>query len=133
MMTNWHSVVIGPISAVNPQTSATISTSTGFTIAADGTQTPTYTTASGLVHVTAPDLKESRELTHHANLNLEGTVRKIYAYGNLVGAVRVSEKGGDLLVIAAGVNAGTWKIVRVFETWAGDWCSFGAQLQVDVP
>lgn len=127
MSPNWHGVIAGAISAVNPATAVSLHTSTGFTLAPDGTPTPNFTVTPGQANIEALD---AHELRHLAEMGIEGVVRKAYAYGTLAGLIRVNETGGDFLVIAAGTHKGTWKVVRVYETWPG-WTAAAIQLQVE--
>lgn len=127
MSPNWHGVIAGGIAAVNPPTAITLHTSTGFTIAPDGTPVPGFTAAPGRANIEALDAKE---LQHLAEIGIEGVVRKAYVFGALSGLIRVAETGGDFIVITAGAHTGTWKVVRVFETWPG-WAAAAIQLQVE--
>jgi hypothetical protein len=54
----------------------------------------------------------SRDLAQIEGLNLNGEKRKIYFYGEVDAIVRSANKGGDLVVIDSGVNAGTWLVVQ---------------------
>lgn len=69
-----------------------------------------------------------RDLQQLDGLNLGGTKRKIYLYGQIDGTERVSRKGGDLVAIAAGVNAGVWLTTQVLEQFP-DWVSAAIVLQ----
>lgn len=128
---NLHSAVIGAINAVNPSISATLKVSTGDTIADDGAPTPTYAADATIqVQVQALTYKDIQQID---GLNLNGTRRAIYAYGDIEGLVRATNKGGDLITIASGVHAGTWLVAMVLETW-GDglpaaWCKVAVTLQ----
>lgn len=131
---NLHSTVRGAINSVNPDRLVTWLESTGYTTAADGTQTPAYTTHASIdaqiQAATGKDLK-------HPNLqNVQGVVRSVYMFGNKQGVVRVDAKGGDLLTFAQSVGGAvqTWLVVAVLETWNPDatgWCKVGVVLQVD--
>lgn len=61
-------------------------------------------------------------------LNLNGTRRKIYLYGQVDGVERVHRKGGDLITIADGVDAGVWLVAQVLEQFP-DWVSAACTLQ----
>ena len=122
---NLHGEVIGAISVVNPVITATVRTSTGYTVDATGRQNPTYTTTTGNIQVQAFESRELQRLQHLHNLNIESVLRRIYAFGDFEGVVRSAAKGGDLITF----NGAVWKVVQVFETWPG-WCSVGVQQQV---
>ena len=119
---NLHGLASTATGAVYPPVLATIKTATGYTTAADGKQTPTYTTASGLVSIQA---LAGRDLQHLNGLNIQGVTRKAYCYGNVNGIIRASSKGGDLLALPDGT---VWKVVLVFETWS-DWSAVGLSQQ----
>jgi hypothetical protein len=69
-----------------------------------------------------------RDLQQLDGLNLQGTRRKIYIHGEIDGIVRSENKGGDLIVVASGVNVGTWLVAQVLEAWP-DWCCVAVTLQ----
>lgn len=120
---NLHGIVSGPISAVNPMQAATLRTSTGSTIALDGTPTPSYA-APVTVTAQVQDLS-NRDLRQIEGLNLQGSMRKIYLNGEVDAIIRVSSKGGDLLTLSDG---NVYLTARVIEQWP-DWCSIVAVLQ----
>lgn len=189
---NLNAVVRGQIGAVNPDLLATVQVSTGYTTAADGTQTPAYATpvaftasitgqvmtvsavAAGVlmvgqtiagVGVTAgttiqkqlsgpaggagtyqvtntPDAGseamsstlilqaqiqplEYRDLMQIDGLNLQGTRRKIYFYGQIDAIVRPTKQGGDLVTTPDG---NVWLVALVSEQWQ-NWCAVIATLQ----
>ncbi len=64
-------------------------------------------------------------------LNLTGTRRKIYLSGSVDGVERVHRKGGDLITIPAGVDAGVWLVAQVLEQFP-DWVSAACTLQNEV-
>jgi hypothetical protein len=121
---NLHGIVSGAIGAINPNiTNATVNYSNGYTIAAGGKQIPAYTTVTGVkIQVQA---LTGKEILQTQGLNLQGVVRAIYLYGDTQGAVRVSSKGGDLILF----NGQTWLTATVLETWP-DWSKVAATLQV---
>lgn len=123
---NLHGIVSGAIGTVNPPVSGTIKVSTGYTIDATFKQVPAYTTLTGIqMQVQALTYKDLQQLD---GLNLNGTRRAIYVNGKFDGVVRPQLKGGDLFVIASGVNAGTWLCAQVLECWP-DWCKCAVTLQ----
>lgn len=123
---NLHAIASPIISIVNPQTPAVLKVSTGSTIGYGGVRVPTYAPDAAIsAQVQALAGPELRQID---GLNLQGTLRGIYCRGNILGIVRSTNRGGDLIVIASGVNAGTWLIVHVLETWP-DWCKVVGSLQ----
>lgn len=70
----------------------------------------------------------TRDLQQLEGLNLGGEKRKIYLYGDVAAVIRAKDKGGDLITIASGVNAGTWLVVQSLEQYP-DWVSCAVTLQ----
>ena len=71
-----------------------------------------------------------KDLQQVDGVNLNGVARAIYFYGEFNGVVRPRQKGGDLIQLTDGPNAGTWLITHVLETWP-DWCKVAVVLQND--
>jgi hypothetical protein len=122
---NLHAIVRGAIGAINPPFVGSVKVSTGSTVAADGTRTPTYQTFTNVtMDVQALDAKE---VQHLDSLNIQGVLRGVWLNGNIEGVNRVASKGGDLLVF----GGRTWLVVHVFESWDTDgWCHVAVALQV---
>lgn len=123
---NLHGLVSGAIAAVNPFVPCTIQASTGYTTDAAGKRVPTYAapfTIPGQVQALT-----FKDLTQLDGLNLNGTRRAIYFNGRVDAIVRVDNKGGDLITIADGVNAGVWLVALVLEQWP-DWVKVAVTLQ----
>ena len=120
---NLHGLALGATGAVNPAVLTTIKSSTGSTPNPDGTRTPTYSTATGLVDVQA---LSGRDLVHLNGLNIQGVTRKAYCFGDVNGVIRATGAGGDLLVLP---DASIWLVRLVFETWP-DWSAVGLSQQV---
>ena len=123
---NLHALVSPAIGIVNPSVPAILKVSTGSTVGYGGVRVPTYAAdANILAQVQAlsnPDLRQIE------GLNLQGNNCAIYCSGDIEGIVRSTNKGGDLIVIASGVNAGVWLIVKVLESWQS-FCKVVGQLQ----
>lgn len=58
-------------------------------------------------------------------LNIQGTRRAVYFYGQVDGLVRVDNKGGDLVTLADGR---IYLVALVLEQWP-DWCKCAVTLQ----
>lgn len=68
-----------------------------------------------------------RDLMQVQGLNLNGTRRKVYLYGDVNGIVRVTLQGGDLITDAQG---NVWLTAMVLEQWHNPaWCSVAVTLQ----
>lgn len=129
-MVNMHALAGPIISSINPTVIATILVSAGSTTNADGSRTPAY---DGPIEVPA----QVQSLTFHDlhqvdGLNLNGTKRAIYLYGRFDGVVRPAMKGGDLITLTDGPNAGVWLVAMVGEQWP-DWVKCLVTLQNDAP
>lgn len=127
---NLHGIVAPIISAVNPMLPATLYVSDGFTAGAGGKRIPKYLPA--VVVRAQVQALSYRDLTMIDGLNLNGTRRSIYLFGKVQGINRAENKGGDLVVIASGVSAGTWLVAMVSEQWP-DWCKVICTLQNPEP
>lgn len=126
---NLHAIVAPYVGSVNPQVPVTIQFSTGYTTASDGTQVPSYSAPVPMqAQIQALTYRDLQQLD---GLNLNGTRRGIYLYGDVQGVVRVSQKGGDLITFEDG---SVWLVALALETWAGadgGWCKVAATLQTD--
>jgi hypothetical protein len=124
---NLHGIVSGAIGAVNPFVAGTIKVSNGaYTTASDGKRTPAYDTFKGVqMQVQALTFKDLQQVD---GLNLNGTRRAIYMNGRADGVVRSLMKGGDLITLTDGPNAGTWLVAMTLEQFA-EWCKIAVTLQ----
>lgn len=123
---NLHGIAAGAIGAVNPMVPGTIQVSTGYTTSGDGSRVPTYTTVEDIpMQVQALTFRDMQQTD---SLNLQGTRRAIYIDGRVDGLVRPDNKGGDIITLTDGPNAGTWLVVIVLETWP-DWTKVAVTLQ----
>lgn len=131
MALNLHNAVRGAIDALNPTFSGVWRRSSGYTVATNGVQTPTYVDSTVTMRVQA---LSGRDLKHEAFLNMQGVKRSVYLYGNVQGVVRPNVQGGDILQFPenrGGTNR-DWLVVVVLETWTPDaagWCKIGCILQ----
>jgi hypothetical protein len=135
---NLHSIVRGAITSVNPDTPSIWLKGVGYTTLPNGVQIPIYQPFFN-VPVQVQGLS-NQDLQHINYLNLEGVLRKVYAYSAVNGAVRAAFQGGDLLVFndwnPVGVKDASgqwvrdssgqivmtysqryWKVVQVSERW----------------
>jgi hypothetical protein len=128
---NLHGAVRGIIGAVNPDLFVSWQVSTGYTVAANGAQSPTYAAAVTVRAQVQP--VSGGDLRHTDMLGLQGVMRSVYLYGSADGVIRSAAKGGDLLIFPR-VPGGTpvvWLVTEVIETWP-DWCHVIVTLQTDV-
>lgn len=121
-------ITAGIVGAVNPQVPAVVQISTGSTPGTAGKRVPTYESpVTILAQVQALTYDDLRQVE---GLNLNGTRRAIYFEGELNGVVRSKLKGGDLVTLSDGPNAGTWLVAHVLEQWE-DWVKVAVTLQQD--
>ena len=135
MLGNLHAIAQQVIPAVNPQVPATVQFSTGNAINADGSLTPTYAApVSVAAQVQALTFRDIQQI---AGLNLQGTRRAVYLFGDVEGLVRTTAQGGDLITFPGQVGGfppnTVWLVALALETWgsglAGGWCKVAATLQ----
>ena len=124
---NLHAIVSGAIGSINPFVPGTIQVSNGTSVTApDGSRTPGYDTfpnvSMQVQSLTGPDLRQID------GLNLNGTKRAIYMNGRADGVVRSLLKGGDLITLTNGPNAGIWLVALTLEQWP-DWAKVAVTLQ----
>lgn len=119
---NLHAVVSGAIGVVNPFISAQLYQSTGYTIAADGTQIPTY--AAPVRAAIQVQALSSDELKQVEGLGVQGNKQAVYLNGNWNGLVRPDRRGGDLLKF----GDQTYLVITVLENWP-DWTKLAVVLQ----
>ncbi len=119
---NLNDVVGNVIGAVNPSVPVTIQQSTGYTIAADGTQVPAYTTINAMGQMQSLSPSDLRRLE---SMGIQSVQQKLYLDGDYEGVFRVLGKGGDLVTI----GSYTYLVTAVLERWSG-WVSLGITMQV---
>lgn len=131
---NLQRLTANVISAVNPPIPCTLQISTGYTIAADGTQIPTYSAPYNNVPAQVQSLT-SQDLRKLDGLNLQATMRAIYIQGNVEGVDRNAIKGGDIFTMPdmpSFPGPTTWLVTQVLEHWDGPtgWSKLAVTLQV---
>ena len=109
-------------SGVNPNVTAQIYKSTGYSTNDDGSQSPSYADAVTM-KVQKQAISQS-DLQHIDNINLQGQFVSIYTNGNWCGLNRKANEGGDIFVI----GDDKWLVVSVPEIWP-DWTRVIACLQ----
>lgn len=118
---NLRNLVSGAVTRVNPDVPINIQVSTGYTTAADGIRTPTYSTVNTTGNMQPLSSQDLKKLD---GLNVQSVTAKVFLNGNYEGVVRNKGKGGDLLTI----NGSTYLITAVIERWP-DWCAVGVTEQ----
>ena len=124
---NLRGIANGATSAINPNIAATVRVSEGSTTNADGSRVPKFADISFRAQVQA---LQYNDMVHLDGLNIQGIRRAIYLNGSIDGINRINKKGGDLVKIAQGPNAGSWLVALVLECWP-DWCKVAVTLQAE--
>jgi len=117
-----HGMVSGVIASINPHVFVTFRASDGYSNVS-GKRTAKYkddVTAEAQIQP-----MQYRDLQQTEGLQLSGTRRKIYLYGTANATVRVTEKGGDIIIDTDG---NVWLTALVLEQWP-DWCAVAVTLQ----
>ena len=111
---------------VNPNVSATVRPSTGYTTASNGKQQPTYADPISLT-IQAQALSK-REIEHLDSMNLSNATISLYADAQLTGVDRVRQSGGDLVTF----GGDTWLVIAVLEDWTltSGWCKVAVARQM---
>jgi hypothetical protein len=126
---NLHAIAAPAVGVVNPPVLCSVQISTGYTIAGDGTQLPTYATpVDAFVQVQALTYTDLMKL---GAMNIQGTRRKGYFYGNVEGIDRAAIKGGDLVTmpdLPTFPGPTVWLVAQVLEHFEG-WTSVALTLQ----
>lgn len=115
---NLRGVANRATSAVNPNVTAVLRVSTGYTTTPSGRQVPGYAAPSTItVQIQA---LSKRELEHLASLNISDAVRSVYTNVQLTGVDRVKGSGGDLIDLPDG----SYLVTAVLEDWSATagWC-----------
>ena len=118
---NLNALASGIVSAVNPQVSISVQTSTGYTINPDGTQVPTYSTSTTTGQMQPLSSQDLKKLD---GLNIQNVTAKVFLNGDFEGVFRALGNGGDLLTI----NGQTYLVTAVLERWP-DWTLVGVTMQ----
>jgi hypothetical protein len=120
---NLHGIVSGKIARVNANQVISVQLSQGSTTNADGSRIPAYTAPVSVVaQVQELSTKDLRQLE---NLNIQGSMRKIYVNGEIDAVIRFSKKGGDLITLQ---NGDIYLTTTVLEEWP-DWTAISVTLQ----
>lgn len=125
---NLQGIARNYTAAVSPPTFGTLYVSSGNTVNADGSQTPTFTVIDSVPF----DVQAvgGQTLAHLAELNIQGIMRSVYINATVEGVDRNSGKGGDILQFGGAY----WKVVQVVEPWSNDgWTRVIVQQQVGTP
>lgn len=111
---NMHGIVSSAIGTINPFIDAVLRENTGFTVALDGSRTPSFNDYVAKIQAQA---QTEDQLAFSANQGYQGVLRSVYLNGNWTGIVKADQTGNDELYF----NGYRWMIYHVIEIWP-DWC-----------
>jgi len=123
-MIDLFGVARNAVSIVNAPVLATISRSTGYATAGDGTRTPAFTTIAGIKADVQP--MTAQDLHQVDGLNMGGEKVTIFLSGELLGVLRTGQNGGDIVQLP---NGKKYLVVLVLEQWQG-WTKACCVLQI---
>lgn len=123
---NLHQIVRPLISAVNTDVKGTVQIYIGQDSKPGGIRVPKYRTCENVSMQVQPLTYDDIKLLD--SLNIQGVRRKIYLNGHLDGLVRSQDKGGDIITLTTGPNAGVYLVALVSEAWP-DWACVFCTLQ----
>lgn len=126
-MTNLRALVNSVTKAINPNLTGFLQISNGFSQDENFIQKAAYLEPVA-VELQVQDLS-SKDLRMLDGLNLQGSEVAIYLNGRVDAVVRVTQKGGDIITVPTGPNAGVYLTTRVIEQWQGDWVKIAGKLQ----
>lgn len=131
---NLHAIVRPAINAVNPDREIVWLRSDGgaTTTTPSGRRVPAYLEPAEIRAQIQPVAGD--DLRHVEYLNLQGVLRKVYAFGDIQGVVRPDLRGGDILQfgLTRGGPVRDWLVSHVLESWTPDtrgWCAVIVTLQ----
>lgn len=133
-MIDLRGIANAAIQVINPNLPITVSMPNGYAIdPATLFQVPVYTTlqVEGNVQTLSSD-----DLSQIDGLNIEGTLRAVYLYGNFNGILRPDQQPNTVLRFSTNESGVTkvrdWNVFKVLEVWQ-DWCKVAIVLQTEEP
>lgn len=126
-----RSLARGPVTMVNPDTTATLRKATGYTTDSAFKRVPVFEDTKGLLQVQAVT---ARELQFVEGQNQNDVLRKVILDGRWSAVNRQELGGGDKFIFALSGSRQEflWKVVQVLEAWA-DWSSVIVALEAPWP
>ena len=132
-MINLRGIANSAIQQINSIQLIKIGAPNGYTVDPDTLlQMPAYTqlTAQGNVQSLSSD-----DLDQMSGLNIEGTLRAVYLYGNWGGILRPDGQPNTILSFVTNESGTTkereWNVFKVLEVWS-DWCKVAVVLQAEL-
>lgn len=117
-------ITTGAVGVVNPYVPMSLQVSTGYTIATDGEQLPSYAPPQTVMAQVQPlTYKDLKQLD---SVNVQGSINAIYIEGRMDAIIRPDKKGGDLITDRDG---NIWLTTQVLEYWP-NWTKVAVTLQL---
>lgn len=131
-MINLRGIANSAIQSINPNQSIDVSVPDGYIINPDTLlQEPKYileTVQGNVQSLSSDDLKQMD------GLNIEGTLRAVYVYGNYGGVLRPDGQPNSILRFVTNESGVTkardWNVYKVLEAWPM-WCKVAVVLQTE--
>ena len=132
-MINLRGIANSAIQQINPNQLIKISAPNGWTVDPDTLiQIPAYTQVEAQGNVQS---LSSDDLDQMSGLNIEGTLRAVYLYGNWGGVLRPDGQPNTILTFTTNESGITkereWNVFKVLEVWA-TWCKVAVVLQAEL-
>ena len=122
---NLRNIANRATTAINPNVSATVRISTGYTTGPSGKQVPSY--ADPVPATIQQQALTKKEIEHLDSMNLSNAQVALYANLQLTGVDRTKGSGGDLVTI----GSDTFLVTAVLEGWTtAGWCKVAATRQM---
>ena len=112
---NLHAIASQKTAIVVPMLDITLRKNIGYVTHQDGSRQPLFNDYTGKAQIQA---LPTDQLTYLDSQGIQGTLKKVYLFGDWHGIDKSTQTGGDLLIF----DGFEWLIVQVQEAWVG-WCS----------
>lgn len=122
-MINLRGIANSAIQSINPNSPMTVRISDGYAIdPATLRQVANYIEYPAMGNVQALDGDDMAQVN---NLNIQGTIRAVYLYGNVSGVIRPDNVSTSRLIFTSNESGvckeREWNVFKVLESWAA-WC-----------
>lgn len=120
---NLRGIANAAIQTINPNIPVTVKISSGYVIdPVTLRQVPDYTEYPAMGQIQALDGDDMAQVNF---LNIQGTIRAVYLYGNVSGVIRPDGISASRLIFASNesgeVKDREWNVFKVLEAWP-TWC-----------
>lgn len=131
-MIDLRGIANSAIQSINPNITIRVQAPDGFTTDEFYNQVPKYVEQVMQGNVQAMSNDDLKQID---SLNLEGTIRAVYLYGNYSGIMRVGQNPSTRMFFTTNesgfVKEREWNVFKMLEAWQG-WCKVAVVLQEEV-